>query len=81
MVSAQVGDLKKTIDFNGDAMNTTSRIQLLCNELNAELLISDELYQQLPNKSQTYYLFEQKSDIRLKGKSDPMTIHKVIEKD
>ncbi|GAB4245742.1 MAG: adenylate/guanylate cyclase domain-containing protein [Ekhidna sp.] len=39
----EVGALKKEIVFTGDVLNTTARIQSMCNELHADLLISEKL--------------------------------------
>ena len=35
--------MKKQTIFSGDAVNTTSHIQALCNELGVDLLVSKEL--------------------------------------
>jgi adenylate cyclase len=54
VIRAQIGDLKKEIIFNGDVLNTTARIQSMCNELGKKLLVSEELFNHLeikPNKS------------------------------
>lgn len=47
----EVGVLKKELLFTGDALNVTARIQSLCNELEAELLVSADLLNQLHLKS------------------------------
>ncbi len=73
-IRAQIGDLKKEIVFNGDVLNTTARIQSICNELGHELLISAELYNQL--KLET----KQSTDlglISLKGKENEMQIYSI----
>lgn len=43
VVATQVGDVKSEIVFHGDVLNTTSRIQSMCNELGADFLVSREL--------------------------------------
>ena len=43
VISAQIGDIKREIVYNGDVLNTTSRIQGLCNKYNCELLLSGKL--------------------------------------
>lgn len=43
VTTGEVGVLRKELLFTGDAINTTARIQGLCNELNSVLLISGEL--------------------------------------
>jgi adenylate cyclase len=43
VTTGEIGVIKKEIIFTGDVLNTTSRIQALCNHYNVELLISGEL--------------------------------------
>ncbi len=44
MVTAgEIGSLKKEIIFTGDVLNTSARIQGLCNHFDADLLVSDDL--------------------------------------
>ncbi|WP_375437308.1 adenylate/guanylate cyclase domain-containing protein [uncultured Hymenobacter sp.] len=48
VVVTRVGEVKREIVYHGDVLNTTARIQSLCNELGQELLISQDLLTQLP---------------------------------
>lgn len=43
VVATQVGEIKSEIVFHGDVLNTTARIQGLCNEIGADFLVSREL--------------------------------------
>lgn len=43
VTTGEVGALKKEIIFTGDVLNTTARIQELCNSLKVDLLISKDL--------------------------------------
>ncbi len=43
----EVGVLKKELLFTGDVLNVTARLQSRCNELEAELLVSAELLEQV----------------------------------
>ncbi len=43
VVATEVGDVKSEIVFHGDVLNTTARIESMCNELNAEFLVSKVL--------------------------------------
>jgi len=47
VITAKIGDLKRVIVYNGDVLNTTSRIQEKCNKYNCELLISGTLLEKL----------------------------------
>lgn len=62
----EIGALKREIVFTGDVLNTTARIQSLCNELGAELLISSALKALLP---QSGYQYRSKGEIELNGRN------------
>src|SRR5205085_5288492 len=47
VVSAQIGDLKREIVYNGDVLNTTSRIQNECNKYHRDCLMSGSLMKSL----------------------------------
>ena len=47
VTTGEIGEIKKDIIFTGDVLNTTARIQGLCNELQVEILISDGLCSKL----------------------------------
>lgn len=68
MVTAvEIGAIKKDIAYHGDTMNTTSRIQSVCNEYKKSLLISEDLFRKInhPQRMKTEAL----GMIPLKGKS------------
>jgi len=75
---AEVGTIKKEIAYHGDVINTTARIQGLCNELDSKLLVSETLL----NKSfiTLDYKSELKGDITLRGKSEKLKIYNISEK-
>lgn len=47
VTTGEIGTIKKEIVFSGDVLNTTARIQQLCNTYKVDLLISGHLLQQL----------------------------------
>lgn len=47
VTTGEIGVLKKEIIFTGDVLNTTARIQELCNRYGVELLVSDRLVQNM----------------------------------
>jgi adenylate cyclase len=47
VTTGELGDLKKEITFTGDVLNTTSRIQGLCNANRVDLIISGDLKHRL----------------------------------
>jgi len=66
VITAKIGDLKRVIVYNGDVMNTTSRIQEMCNHYQCKLLISDKLLKKL-NLDETYSSTFMES-VNLRGK-------------
>ena len=47
VTTGEIGIIKKDIIFTGDVLNTTARIQSLCNQYNVDILISGQLMQKL----------------------------------
>ncbi|MEO7214581.1 MAG: adenylate/guanylate cyclase domain-containing protein [Mucilaginibacter sp.] len=73
MVTAgEIGSLKKEIIFTGDVLNTSARIQGLCNHYHADLLVSEDLAKilQLPDK----YEMRSVGENLLKGRIKTMKI-------
>lgn len=75
VTTGEIGALKKEIFFTGDVLNVTSRIQGLCNELNADLLISSDLLQKLEPMDE--YFAESFGTRILKGRSEPLEIFSI----
>ncbi len=48
VITAQIGELKSEITYNGDVLNTTARIQSLCNQYNQKLLVSADILKKIP---------------------------------
>lgn len=76
VTTGEIGVLKKEIIFTGDVLNTTARIQGLCNSHNVDILISDPLLKQL----KLYPEFQAKSmgENELKGKGEKITLFTII---
>ncbi len=47
VTTGELGTLKKDITFTGDVLNTTARIQALCNDFGVDILVSGELMDQI----------------------------------
>ena len=47
VTTGEIGALKKEIILTGDVLNSTARIQGLCNQYKVDLLISDDLMKSL----------------------------------
>jgi len=52
VTTGEIGVIKKEIIFTGDVLNTTARIQGLCNKYNVDILISGDLIKLLDLNSQ-----------------------------
>ncbi|MEM8939927.1 MAG: adenylate/guanylate cyclase domain-containing protein [Bacteroidota bacterium] len=70
----QVGLIKRELLFTGDVLNTTARIQSMCNDLNTDLLISAELKDHLSNDG---FELINKGCFVLKGRNQKATIFEI----
>ena len=73
IITAKIGDLKRVIVYNGDVMNTTARIQELCNQYNCKLLISGSLLEKLDLG--TIYRSTFLDSVKLRGKESEIDLH------
>ena len=78
VVRAEIGEVKTQIVFQGDTMNTTSRILDKCSEMGKGLLASDQLIRMigLPR----IYSKESVGKINLRGKEESMELFKIYDK-
>ena len=67
-----IGTIKKEIIYTGDVLNTTSRIEGLCNQHNVNLLLSKDLMNKIPNEDQ--FKFVEIGEISLRGKASFVTL-------
>ncbi|WNJ18603.1 response regulator [Pontibacter sp. G13] len=67
-----IGTLKKERIFSGDVLNTTSRIEGLCNRYSAKLLVSQNLMQELPDDHG--FEFQIIGDFVLRGKQQTVSL-------
>jgi adenylate cyclase len=67
VVTGEIGDVKKEIVFQGDVVNTASRIKETCSSLGAKILVSRELIEALPQNQNGYRALRAGSFL-LKGK-------------
>ena len=71
----EIGKIKKDIVFTGDVLNTTARIQELCNEYHVDLLVSQDVIERLPEASE--FVIKPVGYIELRGKQTPVSIFAV----
>lgn len=76
VTAGEIGSLKKEIVFTGDVLNTTARIQGLCNQLNADLLLSEDLKNILPFTPR--YIFKSSGVYQLKGRALKMEVFETL---
>lgn len=69
----QVGSIRRDISYNGDTLNTTARIESMCNEYKQSLLISGVLYETLKNQKE--FNFKEVGNIKLKGKTKGVQVY------
>jgi adenylate cyclase len=74
-VMTEVGEIKKEFCFHGDTLNTTARIQSQCNNLKAQLLMSEALQNALKKRDGFYY--HDVGEMILKGKVTPQKLYKI----
>ncbi len=75
LIVTEVGVVKKEIAYHGDVINTTARVQGECNNLNVNLLITNDLKQLIDDKT---LVFKELGSIVLKGKSKAVDILTVV---
>lgn len=73
----EIGVVKREIAYSGDVLNTTSRIQSLCNEFKANLLVSKAFLDKAKSIASSFQ-FKEVGDISLRGKAKPMYLFEVV---
>ncbi|WP_298902596.1 adenylate/guanylate cyclase domain-containing protein [uncultured Psychroserpens sp.] len=71
----EVGVFKREIAYHGDTINTTSRLEGECNRLDAEMIISKEVLDQIQEDKNLKITYE--DDILLKGKNKKVKMYSV----
>ncbi|NAS13708.1 adenylate/guanylate cyclase domain-containing protein [Poritiphilus flavus] len=75
VTTGEIGLLKKDIVFTGDTLNTTARIQSLCNQYEAELLVSDVFLNAMKSKGR--YDFKSLGEVQLRGRNQTIGLFSV----
>ena len=75
VTAGEIGSLKKEIIFTGDVLNTSARIQALCNQFNTDLLVSADLVKVL--QLATNYKIKSVRAHLLKGRSTEMELFEI----
>ena len=77
VTTGEIGKIKKDIIFTGDVLNTTARIQGLCNTLNKEILLSEQLMEKLDLNGK--YQFQSHGETALRGRDKKIELYSVLE--
>jgi adenylate cyclase len=72
VMTAQIGDLKRALVFNGDVLNTGARIEAECNRLGKRLMASADLVERLDPRSS--WPAEEMGLVSLRGKREPLRL-------
>lgn len=75
VITGEIGRIKKDIVFTGDTLNTTARIQSLCNQYNAELLVSDDFINEIDSK--VNYDFFSLGNVQLRGRNQEIKLFSI----
>ena len=76
VTTLEVGVIKKEIAHLSDVLNTAARIQGMCNNLNALILVSENVKNLFPESDQIAYQF--KDDLLLRGKEQKVKLYEVL---
>ena len=75
VTTGEIGALKKEIVFTGDVLNTTARIQSLCNQYDVDVIVSKNLSTALQFDNE--FQIESLETVLLKGKEEKMELFTV----
>lgn len=75
VTTGEIGKIKKDFVFTGDILNTTARIQGLCNKYNVKLLLSKKLVDTLNIK--TIFNTVELGETELRGKDEKVTLYSI----
>jgi adenylate cyclase len=76
VTTGEIGVIKKEIVFTGDVLNTTARIQGLCNPYNVDILISGDLIKKL-NLTPAYQL-KTLGENELRGRGEKIELFTIL---
>jgi adenylate cyclase len=80
VITGEIGIVKKEIVYSGDVLNTASRIQSLCNEMNTEILISNNLVKHI-DLSFIHKKIKSIGNINLRGKQEKIALVTLVDPD
>lgn len=78
VTTGEIGSIKKDIIFTGDVLNTTARIQNICNHRGVDILVSGDLIKKLDLKGG--FLAQSLGMNELRGKIEAMELYTISKK-
>ncbi len=78
VTAVEIGEIKRDIAYHGDTLNTTARIQSMCNHYEKKFLVSDFFLNE--SGINAYFDIEELGLVMLKGKKMPVGIWSVGQK-
>ena len=76
VTTGEIGVIKKDIMFTGDVLNTTARIQGLCNGHNVDILLSDDLRKMLSPEKQ--WQMKSMGENELRGRDEKIELFTIL---
>jgi adenylate cyclase len=76
VIVAQIGHIKRAVDFNGDVMNSVSRMLGVGKDLKTPLIISSELYGRIPGLTDRFS-FGPEQTVPVKGRKREVRVRTV----
>jgi adenylate cyclase len=76
---AEIGVLKRDIAYLSDVLNTAARLEALCKQYQADLLITGQVKETLPQANDLEY--ELVGTLTLRGKSETVDVYRVTRRD
>jgi adenylate cyclase len=77
VTTGEIGVIKKDIIFTGDVLNTTARIQGLCNAYEVEILVSDPLMRRLTTEPK--FLIKSLGESVLRGRDEKIKLYTILQ--
>ena len=76
VTTGEIGVIKKDIIFTGDVLNTTARIQGLCNFYKVDILISGDLIKELDIQAQLQ--IKSLGEVELRGRDEKIELFTIV---
>lgn len=72
----EIGDFKRELAYHGDVLNTTARIQAVCGDLGAAMLVSPAIASEA--RGEEGLVLRSRGEFSLKGKAEPLELFEPV---